>query len=153
MHSQIRSMTSPFSFYFSSLPFALYLLPQQPPIHSKTETVKPSYCTHRAARFKDILQLYLLIQIFPCSTELILMCKGGQCEKSHCFFFEILHKTLRIGELLFTHWDIFCFISALWWPWWTIQPDRHFLWTVSSTGREHYRDQPSCGILFWRTEY
>lgn len=61
MHGQIRPMTSSFSFYFSSLPLALYLLPQQPPIHTKTETANPSYCTQCAARFKDILAFYLFI--------------------------------------------------------------------------------------------
>lgn len=63
-----------------------------------------------------------------------------------------LVQDIKNGELLFTYSDIFCFISALWWAWSTIQPDRHFLWTISSSGREHYRDQPSCGVLFGWTE-
>lgn len=75
------------------------------------------------------------------------------------FLFNSFFNTVQnIGELLkwrpsfYSLAYFFYFISALWWAWCTSQPDRHFLWTVSSTGREHYRDQPSRGVLFWWTE-
>lgn len=148
-------MTSPFSFYFSSFSFALYLLPQQPPIHTKTETANPSYCTQCAARFKDILQLYLLI-ISPKSfhTPQSSYCCVQRWPVQEVSLLSLWHPVQNIKKwgAAFYSLGYFCFISALWWAWYTIQPDRHFLWTVSSNGRKHYRDQPSCGVLFWRTE-